>query len=134
MQVPYLLAADYATKEPGGKLSLIGIFQTFNVNKFPTIHRTMYLVIKFEATHSELDVEHDVIISFIDEDAKHILELPGKILIPRPTTGSKASADLIVEIRDLKLERPGPHEFVVNVDRNNLASLDIEVIQIDSEK
>ncbi len=94
MEVPYLLAADYANMERSGKLNVLGIFNGVAADQFPTVHRTIYLVMRLMATHGEFEIEHDILILFVDEDGNHLLELPGTFKLTKPHSGGKVYADL----------------------------------------
>jgi len=133
MDVPLFLVAEYANKSENGTLNVLGIFNIIKSMQFPARHRLLYLVVRIALEYGEFDVEHDFKILFIDEDGHELGENIGKLKVARPDTGGRVFADLIIQVGDLILEKPGPHEFKFIINREVKGVAPIDVVKIQSE-
>ncbi len=131
MEVPFFLAADFANKSENGKLNVLGAFNVINAVNFPAIHRSLYLVIRLGLEYGEFDIEHEFRILLIDEDGNELGQQPGSIVVGKPEKGRRVFSDIIMEIRDLQLEKPGSYEFrfIINKETKGIASIDVVRVQ-----
>ena len=133
MDVPIFLLADYANRTADKKLNVLGIFNQINTRKFPARHRLLYLIIRVGAEYGEFDTLHDISVPFIDQDGNKLGEQKGKIEIRTPERPGRGYADIIMEIGDLILEKPGRYEFKVIINKDVKAIAPLDVVQLTTE-
>jgi hypothetical protein len=131
MQLATLLAADYANIAEGGKLNVMGIFTIIYATKFPTVHPSMFLVIKLSPDFPEYGQERKLTISLVDEDGKlEVAKLEGDIKVPMPVGGQKPEINLTIQLQGLLFPKPGKYQFTVLIDKDFKGSLGIQVEQV----
>ena len=127
MQIEVFVLCDAATADPLGKLNLLGTFDTIWVKEIPTIYPqcTIALRIRFERIERG---EHKVIVQFVDADGRNVISpAQGIITIDFPDEQSSGSANLILNIQGLKLERLGEYSIDLAIDGQQRASLPLFV-------
>jgi len=126
MQIEIFALCDAATGD-AGKLSMLGAFDTIWTTQTPTKHPqcTIALRVRFERIERG---EHAVEVNFIDIDGKYVIPpAKGKINIPFSEKQSSASANLILNIQGLKLEKFGEYSIALAIDNQQKASLPLFV-------
>ncbi len=126
MQIEVFSLCDAATAE-GGKLNVLGAFDTLWVKKVPAVHPhcTVVLRVRF---HSSEGNEHDLTVKFVDMDGKHIVPATsGKIKIKFPEKQRSSSANLILNIQGLKIEKAGEYSIDLAIGGRNRASVPLFV-------
>jgi len=111
------VAADNANVSTDGKLNIIGVFQEFTAETFPSLVAQLTLVISWSAEPVEFNSQKEVRISFMGPDRDERIDLPPiQLAIPEATRpGEPAIAYQILTLQDLPLLKPGPHAFYVMV-------------------
>lgn len=126
MQIEVFALCDAATGD-AGKLNVLGAFDTLWVSKFPAVHAQCTVALRVRFSRLEKG-EHQVKVSFIDMDGKEIIpSLQGAIHITFPEDQSSGSANLIMNIQGLKLEKVGEHAIDLSIDNQQTASLPLFV-------
>jgi uncharacterized protein DUF6941 len=128
MDAVLFLAADYANHEVSGKLNVLGVFSRILVNEFPATHRRLYLVIRVASRLGEFDTKHDFKVAFVDTDGLEIGAQEGELQISKPESGKQGEADLIIEVGNLRLPKPGNYEFQLIINRKVKAVIPLEVL------
>lgn len=131
MDLRIFLLADFAN-ESGGKLNVIGAFNTIRAHQFPAIHPTMYLVAKIAAELGEFDIEHSIRVLHFDEDANELGKMEVKVTFHRPAPGQSAESTFIFQLRDMTFERPCRSEFRLLADNHLLGVVPLEVVQLET--
>lgn len=129
MEVSLGLLAD-AANNPGGKLNILGVFDTIRARKFPCVHRRLVLICRFEVNAAEGGQTKTFEVIAQDEDANKIGGVTGKMKIPKIEGRMRAHSDLLLEIVGLKFEKPGPYEFVVMVSGETKYTIPLTVEQV----
>ncbi|MBN1867338.1 hypothetical protein JW916_08600 [Candidatus Sumerlaeota bacterium] len=122
-------AADY-----GGKLNLLGTFDTVRAQQFPTArpHCAVALRMRFERVE---EGEHRIRINFVDGDGKPIIpNLDSKLTVRFPPEVSSVCANMVLAINGMKFDRPGHYSIDLGVDGRYEKSLPIHVVQAREEK
>jgi hypothetical protein len=124
-------AADY-----GGKLNILGTFDTVQAGQFPTVrpHCAVALRTRFERIE---EGQHRVRINFVDEDGKSIIpSLDGGIGVQFPPDVPLPSicANMVLNINGMKFEKPGRYSIDLAIDGRYEKSLPINVVQAQEEK
>jgi len=126
MQIEIFALCDAAIADLG-KLSMLGAFDTIGVTKTPAVHPqcTIALRVRFEKIERG---EHKVAVHFVDIDGRNVIPpAQGAITINFPEEQSSGSANLILNIQGLKLERLGEYSIDLAIDGQQKASLPLFV-------
>ena len=115
MNIDFAVVCDYALVDQFGKLSVIGLFQHIWVQKFPTIHPRLHLVIRLKGSRTEVG-QHDVQIRLLNEDDEEIINGEGKVNFPEPPAGVLEVEAGAVLAFDVPFQKPGQYRFEINVD------------------
>ncbi len=128
MNIEVYALCDAATNDLG-KLNLLGAFDSIVASQLPVIHPqcAIALRIRFESIEQG---EHKVTVTFVDLDGKNILApATGNINVNLPDGRRSGSANLILNIQRLKLERYGEYSIDLAIDGRSEGSLPLFVIQ-----
>jgi hypothetical protein len=132
MQLSMLLMADYATVDAGGKLNILGSFDSLSAQQFPVKHPLMHLVMRFQPELGEYGDTRKLRIVLVDEDGQELFQVSGDFQIPALQKGQVAPAlPIIFGIRDLEFPRPGRYEFRIFVDKEQKDFITLSVSQIE---
>ncbi len=115
-------AADY-----GGKLNLLGVFDTIFAAQFPAVHPQCSIAIRANFVRIE-EGHHKVRINFADADGRLIMpeiDLPLQVVVPPDM--SVAVRNLIVNIQHLRFDQPGQYSIDIAFDGRLEVSLPLHV-------
>lgn len=130
MELGIFLAADYAYKEPSGKLSIIGIFSNINSPQFPTTHPYMCVVIVLKPELGEYGDTRKLRVQLVDEDGNELGQVTGDINIPATQGRQRPEIPIVLNFLTTVFPRPGRYEFRLYVDKEQKGSLPLELIHI----
>ena len=126
MQIEIFALCDAATGDLG-KLSMLGAFDTIWVTKTPALHPQCTIVLRARFERIEKG-EHKVVVHFVDADGKNVISpAQGAVTINFPEEQSSGSANLILNIQGLKLDKTGEYSIDLAVDGQQKASLPLFV-------
>jgi len=128
MNIEVFSLCDAATNEMG-KLNILGAFDTIWTREIPTVHPqcAIALRIRFESIERG---EHRVTVTFVDLDGRNIIPpANGTINVNFPDGQRSGSANLILNIQRLMLERYGEYSIDLAIDGRSEGSLPLYVIQ-----
>ena len=128
MNIDFAVVCDYALVDQFGKLSVIGLFQHIWVQKFPTIHPRLHLVLRLKGSRTEVG-PHDVRIRLLNEDDEEIISGDGKVSLPEPPAGVLEVEAGAVLAFDVPFQKPGQYRFHIAVDSEVETSVPITVSQ-----
>ena len=126
MQVKLAVLADYANVTGDGKLNILGIFDRINLTQVPAVHPQMHLILRLEAQQSERDRPHNVEIRLQDPQGTTIFEVNGDI-VPHGDGAFPISANQILTLNNLQLEKIGAYSFAIFVDNDLKSELPLHV-------
>lgn len=129
MRLLLFVAADCANITADSKLNIMGVFNEIRASQFPARHPSIHLVVKLAAELGEYGQKRDLKVQLHAPDGETILSVAGQIDVPKPAGGTRAEVNAIFNIRDVVFPQPGPHQFVVVVDKDVKGDLPISVIQ-----
>ncbi len=122
MQIEVFSLCDAATSG-GGKLNMLGAFDTIWTKKMPVIHPQCTVALRVRFFSSEGN-KHEVSVKVIDADGNHIVPpTNGAININYPEGQRSSSANLILNIQGLKLENYGEYSVDLAIGGASRASL-----------
>ena len=113
-----MLLCDLTIREHGtGKISLIGVFENISAPRFPVVHRALSVYAKLT------DAEGDYVIRLEDS---HVV---AQGTLTATFADRMSPGELIFNLENLGLERPGRYEFRLYADGRFVAGKSFTVIQ-----
>jgi hypothetical protein len=126
MQIEVFSLCDAATAG-GGKLNVLGAFDTIWAKEVPVVYPQCTVALRVRFLSSEGD-KHEVSVKFIDADGKHVVPPTGGVInIKYPQGQRSSSANLILNIQGLKLEKYGEYSIDLAIGKTSWASLPLFV-------
>jgi len=126
MDVQVAVLCDAAT-DYGGKLNLLGTFDTIVAPKLPAVHPHCSIALRVVFNRIE-EGQHKVRMNFVDEDGGSIM--PG-VDIPADVTfsgeASILSRNFIINIQHLKFEKAGHYGIDIAIDGRHETSIPLQV-------
>jgi len=119
---------DAATTETG-KLNILGAFDSLWAAKIPVVHPQCAIALRIRFDNIEKG-EHKIVVNLVDLDGKNIIpSATGAMNINIPEGQRSASANLILNIQMLKIEKAGEYSINLAIDGRTTASLPLFVRQ-----
>ena len=126
MHVEIFTLCDAATNQ-SGKLNILGTFDVIWVKKIPVNYPQCSIAFKIRFEPGEAG-EHNFAIHIVDIDGKHIMPpLNKKLNVVFPQNQSTYSANFVLNLHGLKLEKLGEYEINLALDGQQVASLPLYV-------
>jgi hypothetical protein len=118
-----MLLCDLTIREHGtGKISLIGVFENISAARFPVVHRALAVYAKLSDAEGEYTIRLDLV--RLDDNQ---MVAQGTL---RATFADRMSpGELIFNLENLGLERPGRYEFRLYAEDRFVATKTFTVIQ-----
>jgi hypothetical protein len=111
-----IVFADKAIEENNGKKGLIGIFQSFNFARFPTVAPTWYVYV---ALGNVSKGRHDVTINVIHDDTGSVIvRSHGQVQVRT----SAADVEIVFPMAGAAFRSPGVHWLTVTLDQTQIGS------------
>jgi len=126
MEVQVAVLCDAAT-DYGGKLNLLGTFDTILASKLPAVHPQCSIALRIVYNRIE-EGSHKLRISLVDEDGRSIMpaiDIPAEVIFAGEN--SILSRNYIINIQQLKFERAGHYAIAVAIDGRHEASIPLQV-------
>ena len=126
MEVQVAVLCDAAT-DYGGKLNLLGAFDTIMAPKLPAVHPQCSVALRVVFNRVE-EGPHKLRISFVDDDGRAIMpaiDIPADVVFGGEA--SILSRNFILNIQHLKFEKPGHYAIEVAIDGRHEASIPLQV-------
>jgi hypothetical protein len=131
MQILFACLADHASTDAnGGKLNVMGIFDTVRAQTFPATHPRMVLALRFLTEHEDNNRKGDIVISVRDEDRDIIPPLRAAYEPGSTPPGGFATSNLLVELNGLVFARPGRYHVAVQIGKHEEIRVPLQVTQI----
>jgi hypothetical protein len=132
IKVTLALAADYASVSMGGKLNILGIFDSLHSEGVPVIVPHIYLVLRLEGDSAEANKRFAADIQLIDSDGNLILSMPGILILPPPPQGKfSIKYDQVFPLFNLKFDQFGNYEFKIFINNEIRAHIPLWVLKIE---
>lgn len=128
MNIEVYALCDAATNDMG-KLNMLGAFDTIVASQLPVVHPQCAIALRIRFGNIEKG-EHRVTVNFVDLDGRNIIPpANGNINVNIPDGQRSGSANLILNIQRLKLEKYGEYSIDLAIDGRSEGSLPLLVIQ-----
>lgn len=129
MQIEIFSLCDAATAD-GGKLSMLGAFDTIRTLKFPTVHAHCAIALRIRFLRIE-EGEHKIKVHFMDGDGKKVLQPMENVINVTSFSGqSSVSANFILNMQGLKFDKGGEYSIDLAIDGQHKASLPLFVKEV----
>ncbi len=126
MQIEIFSLCDAATAD-GGKLSMLGAFDTVRTAKFPAVHPHCSIALRIRFLRIE-EGEHKIKVQFMDSDGQKVLHPMESVINVNAFPGqSSVSVNFILNIQGLKFEKGGEYSIDLAVDGHHKANLPLFV-------
>ncbi len=123
MNIEIFSLCDAATVDAAGKLNVLGAFDTIWTDDIPTVYPQCSIALRIRFENIERG-EHRVMVNFVDLDGKHIIpSANGVININFSNEQKSGSANLVLNIQMLKIEKYGEYSIDLAIDGRREASL-----------
>lgn len=132
MQILCALLCDYAA-DYGGKLSVMGAFDTIMTSRFPATHSHCSIALRVLFTDADAG-EHRLEIKLIDSDGKNLLPVIGpKFQVKLAEDVFFVSNNFVINLQGLKFDKPGQYSIDIAFDGQIVSRVPLQVIQMKSE-
>lgn len=126
MNIQIAVLCDAAT-DYSGKLNLLGTFDTIVTQSLPAVHPQCSVALRIAFSRVE-EGHHKIKMNFGDEDGKFIMpgiDIPVDIAMPGDATF--LTRNFIINIQQLKFEKPGQYSIDVAVDNRHEVTIPLSV-------
>ena len=129
MDIQIAILCDAAT-DNNGKLNILGTFDTIYSAQLPATHPQCSIALRMTFSKGE-EGHHKVRLSFGDEDGKPVMQIPDiplEVVLPEDTIF--ISRNVVVNIQQLKFEKPGLYSIDIAMDGRQEGSIPLLVKQM----
>ena len=132
MDIQVAVLCDAAT-DYNGKLNILGSFDTIFTTQLPAVHPQCSIALRMSFSRVE-EGTHKVKLNFVDEDGKLVMpsiDIPLEVAVPEDTIF--VSRNFIVNIQQLKFEKPGLYSIDISMDGRQEGSIPLLVKQMPAQ-
>jgi hypothetical protein len=126
MNVQISVVCDAAT-DYAGKLNLLGTFDTILSPQFPAVHPQCSVALRLVFSRNE-EGDHSLRLTLVDDDGRFVMpaiDLP--VTVSFPAEGSLLSRNFVINIQNLKFERPGEYAINVGFDGRHETTIPLQI-------
>ena len=126
MNVQIAALCDAAT-DYNGKLNILGTFDTIITQKLPAVHPQCSIALRISFSKIEEGM-HKVRMSFVDADGRFVMpgiDMPVEITLP--PDAMFLSRNFVVNIQQMKFEKPGEYAIDIAIDGRHETSIPLQV-------
>ncbi len=126
MNLQVAVLCDAAT-DSNGKLNILGAFDTIFTQQLPAVYAQCSIALRMTFSKIE-EGAHKVKLNFVDEDGKFVMpsiDMPVDIGVPEET--HFISRNFVINIQQLKFEKPGFYSIDLAMDGRQEASIPLLV-------
>jgi hypothetical protein len=128
MKIELLTLSDFAA-DYGGKLSVVGIFDTIYARQMPAVHPHCCLAVKLRFDKSEVGQKR-LRLAIADDDGKLVfpaMELPINVVMPAEAQSN--TIQIVANIASMKLEAFGEYSIDLGIDGDHYGTTALFVRQ-----
>lgn len=126
MDIQTAVLCDAAT-DSQGKLNILGTFDTIYTAQLPAVHPQCSIALRMTFSKVE-EGQHKVKLNFVDEDGRLVMpsiDIPVEVAVPDETIF--ISRNFIINIQQLKFEKPGLYSIDIAMDGRQEGSIPLLV-------
>lgn len=121
-------AADY-----GGKLCLIGAFDTILVRQFPAMHPFCSVALRIVFRDTD-EGKHTLRVNLIDDDGQSLLpKIENSFEIRLPENQFFATVNLVFNMQGMSFKKPGQYSIDITLDGAMIARIPLQVLLMPPE-
>lgn len=130
MHVLFACLADHASVDSnGGKLNVMGVFDTIGAKAFPATHPKMVLAVRLLIEHEDNNTKGELVVALRDHE-KEIFAAPrAEFRAGAVQPGAFATHNLIIELNGVVFAHPGRYHFAVRVGKGDEVRVPLAVVQ-----
>jgi hypothetical protein len=131
MELDFAFLADAADVSMGKLFVLGGAFDTIHVTSFPASHPTLAVVMRLLLSPIDLDRKHKLEVLLLDADAHHIASASGELMVakaPESPAGWKQAIILPLRFLNVPFGHDGHYSIEILADGNMLKAIPLRVI------
>jgi len=132
MELDFALIAD-AADVSGGKLYVLGgAFDTIHMQQLPATHPILAVAMRLLLSPVDLDRKHVLEILLLDADAHHIASAKGELMVgrsPDSPQGWKQAVILPLRFFNVPFQSAGHYSIEILINGNMVKSIPLRVIQ-----
>lgn len=132
MDIIFAVLADSANVSQEGKMNILGNFASISATNYPTVHLQMYLVLRMEASPTEIGMKKNVEVAIIDIDGERIASFSADFEIPEGRgDGEPIGMQTILSMQNTVFPKPGRYavDVLVNQDRKITIPLALKLVE-----
>jgi hypothetical protein len=133
MDIQMAVLCDAAT-DNNGKLNILGTFDTIYTPQLPAVHPQCSIALRMTFNKVE-EGAHKVKLNFVDEDGRLVMpsiDIPIEVQVPEDTIF--LSRNFIVNIQQLRFEKPGLYSIDIAMDTRQEGSIPLLVKHVPPKK
>lgn len=126
MNIQIAALCDAAT-DYGGKLNLLGTFDTIATSQLPAVHPQCSVALRIVFNKIE-EGSHKVRMNFVDEDGKPVMpnvDIPVEVAMP--SEANFQARNFLLNIQQLKFDKPGMYAIDIAIDGRHETSIPLHV-------
>jgi hypothetical protein len=126
MTIQVATLCDAAT-DYGGKLNILGTFDTIVARQFPVFHPQCTIALRLVFDRNE-EATHQIVLNFIDDDGRSIMpSIEMGVDVRMPPDSLHVARNFIIHIQQMKFDRAGHYAIGVMMDNALLTSMPLQV-------
>ena len=129
MEITLAVLADAANVAPTEKLNLLGVFDTINASKFPTIHPFMVLAIRIRLDYEDGNKSHKLSVLLRDEAGNEYFRGGVTIDVGKIPRGAYQHINQILNFAGTGFSKPGKFFFQIDWNKREKTSVLLNVIK-----
>ena len=129
LKVEFVLFCDYAYTAEGGKLSIVGMFETIFVGELPASHPEMFLVVHLLGGEN---AEHNIKLKIIDPRRKDLVSKDTPFI--KVKLSPSGTGNLLHRMLNFPVESTGKYIFSLYEGPKKIAEAKLRVIQTKKKK
>ncbi len=132
MELDFAFLADAADVSMGKLFVLGGAFDTIHVGGFPATHPNLAVVIRLLLSPVDLDRKHKLEVLLLDADAHHLASANGELMVPKSPespAGWKQAVILPLRFLNVPFKQMGHYSIEILVDGVMAKAIPLRVIE-----
>ncbi len=129
MKLTFIALADFVNEVQGGKLNVLGIFDTIGAKDFPTTHVQMSLVLRFSCDFADSEKERAIRVQFEAPNGATFLDFAAKIPIPTMQPGQSGMTNQTLNLVGVEFKDPGTYIVRVYVEDEIAGEIPLQLIK-----
>jgi hypothetical protein len=122
-----------AAQDYGGKLCLLGAFDTILVRQFPALHPFCSVALRIIFRDTD-EGKHTLRVNLIDDDGQSLLpKIETPLEIRLPDNQFFATVNLVFNLQGMRFNKPGQYSLDITLDGKMVARIPLQVLLMPAE-